>query len=592
MKKTLLFATALCVAAGAFAFPKSLYVKKGDTYDRYNFGVAGNLNFSNGGKTLSITGYNEAINLDNIDYITFNAPIQDNALTPSAQKNKMLEIGETVNKRINMKENADVINMFRFLMTETDGTGDNYYEAPINFTIPEEYWNVHVKNIARSLSMIARLNPAGAAALEKAAVDLYKVEDYLGVYTADYAQRMWVKTGDASYLEMRFTPPTANGTTYVIRMTPSTDFTQWNTQYANVRVPRTMDIALFKGTTELGKLRLTTTLQQNALINIALEGKVGTAGVSSTNRIVNDAIDVKTIVTNKGEYITEFNLNMVGKNLVVNNGIIDDFKDAFHHHDEFDNCIEAEPTKLLAHIPRAKVSVDIMNLIQFEGRLSNPTRVYEIMDECFGDDDEDDDYNASIEKNSLKYKGYLIDTYGPASMLSSDRMTVESLDNDDPAVYRKAVNALNDYTDVKFHYDGTKTIQGFLGFDVDERSRNYENYDGWNKFAIINDVLVPVYDYDGEYTFVNNVWDDEYDGYYWENVPLSAIGMSEKDVIVPAVFHEINCEVMPLLIFPDMTSFAFADYFDEMTFENLIDGYYYDVVDTYYEITGLTRDYE
>ena len=67
MKKTLLTLLAAMSVMGASALPKAVYVKQGDTYTKYNFGVAGDLQFSNGGKTLTITGYSEVIDLDNID---------------------------------------------------------------------------------------------------------------------------------------------------------------------------------------------------------------------------------------------------------------------------------------------------------------------------------------------------------------------------------------------------------------------------------------------------------------------------------------------------------------------------------------------
>ena len=42
---------------------------------------------------------------------------------------------------------------------------------------------------------------------------------------------------------------------------------------------------------------------------------------------------------------------------------------------------------------------------------------------------------------------------------------------------------------------------------------------------------------------------------------------------------------MPVLMFPDLTSFAFEDYFDEVSFNKLIDDYN-DIIDTYNSITG------
>ncbi len=77
MKKLLLTLAALLITLTSFAFPKAFYVVKGDSYTKYNFGVAGDLKFSADGKTLSVTGYDDAIILDEIDYITFTALSQN-----------------------------------------------------------------------------------------------------------------------------------------------------------------------------------------------------------------------------------------------------------------------------------------------------------------------------------------------------------------------------------------------------------------------------------------------------------------------------------------------------------------------------------
>ena len=112
MKKLLLTLAAALTVAGAMAFPKALYVKKGNEVQKYNFGVAEDLVFSNGGRTLTITGYDEAINLDNIDYITFTAPVDETAITPNAQKDKLIQIGEKLNSIIDINELAEIVRMY------------------------------------------------------------------------------------------------------------------------------------------------------------------------------------------------------------------------------------------------------------------------------------------------------------------------------------------------------------------------------------------------------------------------------------------------------------------------------------------------
>ena len=44
-------------------------------------------------------------------------------------------------------------------------------------------------------------------------------------------------------------------------------------------------------------------------------------------------------------------------------------------------------------------------------------------------------------------------------------------------------------------------------------------------------------------------------------------------------------ELQPLLVFPDMTSFAIEDYFTATSFETLVNDYNA-IIDTYYTISG------
>lgn len=564
MKKILLTIAGLCIAGTVLALPKSLYVKKGEGYSRYNFGVAGMMEFSNNGKILSITGYNEAIDLDNVDYISFDAPVSDQALTPSAQKEKLLEIGEEVNKRVNMKENEDVINMFHLFLDHIEVNGSTVC-PPSEFDVPEEYVDVHARRMMRALSMILHLNPAGGPALGRSSADLYKIEDYLGVYTADYGRQTWEKTSDADYLEMRFMPPTGENVIWSVRVTPSDDYTQWNNPEADVRLPKTMDIVLRKDREELGKLRLSSELRQDRQISLAIKGNVGTAGIDFTFDVLNSGIDVRSLITNKGEYFAQLSQHVAGKNLLDYDVMRDDFE-AIHYHDEEDNCIE-EPERIIAHFIRGNFAVDILHLLQVEGKLANPSRIYEIAVE--EDDDEDDAW--------IEYKGYGIDSYGPASLLSEDKTTLKDRWNTEPEEVMPWLNALNDYSDISFYYDGDRTLQGFLGLELDVEK---EEWPDSGEFVIIKGHLVWVYESDGDYW----VWAYDESG-NWTKLPIEEFDLTEKDIVRPVLRTSQYCDIEPLLFFPDGTSFYIEDYFDEISFKKLINDYN-DVIDTYSEITG------
>lgn len=566
MKKSLLTVMALCVTLGAASMPKSVYVKKGDSYIRYNFGVAGMLNFSNNGKTLAISGYNELINLDEIDYITFDAPVSEQALTPSAQKEKLIQIGEAVNRCVNLKENSDVIDMFHFFFDHIEVKGQSVC-PPSEFDMPEEYSGIHVRKLVKSMSHLAHLNMTGGVKLAKSAVELYKVDDYLGVFTADYNGKKWVKTADANYLEFNYTPPTGENVNYSIRLTPSSSYSQWNTKDANVRLPETMDLVLKKDGKDLGNIRISSELHQDQQIRLAVDGSLGTAGIELSFNVVDNGIDLHTLLTNRGEYIGEINQHIDGKNLVNYDLMYEDIRDSMHHHDEYGNCIDEEPEKAISHFIRAKVSADILHLLQLDGRIGNPSRIYQI----FVGEEEDDD------NNMFEYKGYRFYHNGNASLLSDDKTVISSQWSDNPDEMVPYVNALNDYSDISFYYDGNKILQGFLGFDMNV-GRN--EWSVSSQYVIINGYLVYTYEYDGDYWVSLCDSKDE-----WKSLPIEEFDLTEKDVIRPVMEVEQYCDITPILIFPDGTSFYFEDYFDKDSFTDLINDYD-EVIDTYYELTG------
>ena len=115
---------------------------------------------------------------------------------------------------------------------------------------------------------------------------------------------------------------------------------------------------------------------------------------------------------------------------------------------------------------------------------------------------------------------------------------------------RNQALVLNNYADVAFYYDGTNQMQGYLAVDVSEEIDDYKSY------------------IDSHYVF------NEETG-LWEEVPLEN----------PYWEQYMYIELQPLLVFPDMTSFAIEDYFTATSFETLVNDYNA-IIDTYYTISG------
>ena len=98
----------ISVYADAF---QAVYVVKNNSFTKYNFGVAEDMVFFENGTKLCIKGYNDIIDLNDIDYITFEMPFLEGTLTPNEQKEKMLTIGQEAAEKIDPNLNAELLRM-------------------------------------------------------------------------------------------------------------------------------------------------------------------------------------------------------------------------------------------------------------------------------------------------------------------------------------------------------------------------------------------------------------------------------------------------------------------------------------------------
>ena len=588
MKKIIFVLAGLLSVPGVFAFQKALYVKSGDTYTKYNFGVAGQLNFSNNGKTLTISGYNDVIDLDKVDYISLSAPVDGTALTPSAQKEKLVEIGEEVNSMVDINRHADLVKLFHAFFGHFEDANGNYHHPASEFTVPEEYYDVH-KVMSRMMRGYQGVSDGNVASIRKVASstpDLYKIEDYFGVYYANEATESWEKISSADYLEIQFTP--FEGSRYYVRLVPSAEYTTWKTRDFEGQCPRVMNITFGQGDKVYATTVIKTELVQDSSIDMQVDFEANGYVVNNVMKVVNEKITNHVTAFIDGKKLVDATSDIQGKNLVDYDDMYDAFIEAGHHHDEEGNCLDGDGTALCAHFIRATSDVDIIGKLQVKAKATGFSKVYDVLSQ--------DDYVYSyVEKDGVR-------TWSYGKVINQSNGTLTTASQDKALVDRK-VKYLCDYSDATFHYDGTKTIQGYLSWENDERTYedvpyymyepNYLNLEGyvivdgiliyvrrdeiWGSDPVTNEWKVIGY---SDWYYSGEIYNEENDYYDWVQVTVP-----ESSIIHPELILEKRYELMPVLVFPDLTSFAFEDYFDEVSFKKLIDDYN-DIIDTYNSITG------
>lgn len=578
----LLAAAAVCNAA---ELPKAYYVKKGDDVTKYSFGVAGNLQFSDNGRKLHMEGYGETINLDEIDYISFTAPFTT-SLTPNEQKERLVKIGQEVYDLVNLHDYSDILNAVHAFFDGYYDQNENYHAAPVEYWIDPAYYEVHGegKAIIKAIRQAVAGNASALRVLKAKTVDLYRMEDYFGIYTANPATEKWEKT-PADHFEIRFNG--LKGENFILKLTASEEFTTWNTCDFNGQFPKVVNISFSNGNTELCTARLNTTLVQDTSIDIDLHFEANKLIADDVMKVTDTLITDNVKVVIDGKEVVNNTSEVKGKNLVNYDVIYDAVEAADGIYDEeTDEWIEGDASKLMALFTRGNAYADVIGKLQLNFKMFNPSRLY--------DDMRDSGWYDTMTIGDATTG----DCYG--KILSNNGNTIHVADNDYD-IADKVVTSLNSYTDANFRYDHDPKVQGYLGFDIKEGIWDNEQYYGygnepkWNGYTIIDNFLYRVtrdvwQEYDeskGDYVYRTGPWKI----YAWNETTGedASITVENDDVIFPEMVYEHEYMPDPLLIFPDQTSFRFEDFFDEDSFSKLIDDYN-EIIDTYLSITGQERD--
>lgn len=525
MKKILLVAIMAMGFVAAGAFQKAIYVKKGDSYAKYNFGVAGDLMFSNGGRTLTVSGYEESIDLDKIDFITFSAPVDQTGLTPTASKERLIQIGEELDSKIDANDQSDLIRML-----------DIFLRRYCDYYLDSKYYDVHtslsddIKGLAEGISDAAKGDLSGIRRARQKGVSLYSISDYFGVFRADDRKHEWEKIANADYLELRFTAPDGVSQ-YKLRLTQSEEYTDWTEVDFVGRVPKVINVeATFEGSKILG-IAIKSDIDNDAKsadIDMTVDlqkGYIVTNDMSITNTMITDHVNL----SNGNGVLMTAQAVVHGVELTNYDKWKEDFDNthgADSYYDDFGEWIVVDDTRaemLAGHVTYATSEVDVLGKLQVKGRVSAISKLHDILGK-----------RSYLDKPIKQWD----EATGTLTTIWDDKEVVDN-----------AVLHLNNYPDISFYYDGKPAVQGYISWDCDE-----DLDDRW-------------YDEDWQ-------WDDEKGDYIQVN---------------PHWVQYIYYGEMPLLVFPDLTTFAVEDYFNEKNFATLVNDYNA-ILDTYYAISGNKKE--
>jgi hypothetical protein len=427
---------------------------------------------------------------------------------------------------------------------------------------------------------LAQGDVAAARVLKAKAVDLYRAQDYFGIYKPDYDKEEWVKVSDADYLQFSFRAP--KGDDYIVRLDTSKEFSTWETVDFKGELPSKMTVSLMKGNVLLGKAEIKSNLVQDKSIDLTLDFEANGYVVKNTMAVSNTRLDDRVRVDIDGKEFCDVTTTLWGKNLVNYDSMYADIRDALHHHDADDNCIDGDPTKLIAHFIRANSDADLIGQLQVKGKAYGFSTLYD---------------EISVDEDLYRYfdcgDGYSVGTYMKLTDHNEDYSILDVTGTDTDALERK-IRFLNNYSDLYFCYDGNPQPQGYLTWEMGETDDDYVVWDPAftrTGYLLRDGFLIPVHSYleevgwDDEKREPIREWSSWYYHAYNENYESKIIVVNEKELIIPVTLRQTDYEATPLLTFPDLTTFRSEDFFDEGSFTKLIDDYW-DILNTYLSITG------
>lgn len=540
MKRILLYIVAILLTTISASAARALYVKYPDGFHKYSFNVAGDLYFSPDGKTLYIKGYDIAIDLTQVEYITFDMPV-DGQMSSTAHKDRLLQIGEELNSKIHANDAADLIGFAaeygnlnlnaRTLFEKFEKNHPTIYDDD-----DDDYYSKKINKLIKAMRGVATGDFAASRKVGSVITELFKSDDVTGIFTADMQNRRWVKVAEADYFEMTFKGPQM-GKNYTFRVEPSKEYTEWSevisikeydgsvtTLNVSGQVPRTIICTVLMQTTPIFNSIVGIEMNQSdKKVHINTTTSTAKAIVDEHLSISDTAADADMSVTLRGEKVLTNTVKLTGSQLLDSGawmdnlqGVLDEYEYNYYHQYYYD----IDGRSLARRFGSASTFTDVLGQLQVRGHIANYDNSYDDIEKYTEEIDNADSYYEINESKNL------VTRYDGSGYWMG-----------------KMVDLFNNYTDASFYYDNSPNLQGFLDYQLSTE----------------------------EYEYVGSFWDDD-DNY---------LGIYN--------IRDISYEMIPYLTFADGSSFAFdSTYFTGSNFKKLVTDID-DIVDT---INNILSDYD
>ena len=602
MKKLLLTLAAVVITLSCYAFPKALYVVKDNSFSKFNFGVAEDLKFSENGRFLIITGYSEKIDLNEIDYITFTAPTTT-ALTPDEQKQRLIDIARKVNDMVDINQEADMVNLITDFLAEGGRQPDNEYEwcEPVsNYAWPAGFWGEKnkqssLKSMMEAILGIVKHEGNNGAPLLASALNLYRFADYTGIFQANNQTQKWEQTGTANYLELRYrrTNHVMEGN-YGVRLTASDDYYTYGTSDFNCEIPRKLTITFMKNSEQLATTTIDFDVLQDDHINAEISFKGQSAKALVSIKISDDLMETTSTAYAGGKYLNRSYAKVNANGLMDYDTMKDDYDASRDYYDDTTYTeVEGDKARLARHFQKAYAESDVINELQATGYLFDYKNFITALD----------DADKTPDMVELTYPDGYVSAYWPQYYIDYKDGIIE-LAYTQQELRDKAAKYLNTKCDIQFAYDNTGKTQGFFAWEGENPYNDYESY-----YPTEN---IPGYGY-----YVKNGMAFRIDlQEYYEEVPPTPENPSpttiihrfygEKEwtdngevihefpkdqLVFPVLERTYEYTTTPKLVFSDLTSFMFDEFFTKAAFQNPVNDFN-SLIDAFYTITGLERNTE
>ena len=362
---------------------------------------------------------------------------------------------------------------------------------------------------------------------------------------------------------------------------------KWTTPDVEIEMPTEATTTIYRNGKALASSVIKTTMVQDKSIEMTVDFEANGYEVVNNFSVVNDKINDSVSVEINGKTLCTANSVVDGKDLLDYEQMKSDIDEASEKYDEAtDDYIDGKPESLLKHFIRTNGHVDFLGKLQLDAKLFNFVKLYNELNT------EPDDGDFWINNGYATYtEGFVISTNADKSIVDVAYNNPDICQN----IYQAQANHLNDFSDAYFSYDKDGKRQGFLAWQFDDSSEDYEQwYDSdpdyqWG-YIIRDNKLINVNrqkDWNTgdmtDWTFSMYKLDANGDIDYSQD-PIT-VTVDPSEVIKPTIMRQHYYECIPVLVFNDMTSYKFEDFFDETSFQDLINDYD-EIINSYRSVTG------